>query len=49
MRVYTIRRASDETLLTEVHALGVCVNLATGQPVRWPEQLMADLEPSIST
>jgi acyl-CoA thioester hydrolase len=49
MRVYTIRRVSDDTLLTEVHALGVCVNLATGQPVRWPEQLMADLEPSIST
>lgn len=48
MRIYTIRRASDNTLLSEIHAMGVCVNLANGQPIRWPEPLMADLGPSIA-
>jgi acyl-CoA thioester hydrolase len=49
MRIYTIRRAEDGALLSEIHAMGVCVNLASGQPVRWPEQLMVDLAPSISS
>ena len=49
MRIYTIRRASDNALLSEIHAKGVCVNLATGQPIRWPEELMADLNPSIAS
>jgi acyl-CoA thioester hydrolase len=49
MRVYTIRRASDGALLTEIHAMGVCVNLANGQPMRWPEPLMDDLGPSIAS
>ncbi len=48
MRIYTIRRASDNALLSEIHAMGVCVNLASGQPIRWPEELMADLNPSIA-
>ena len=48
MRIYTIRRVSDNTLLSEIHAKGVCVNLATRQPIRWPEELMADLNPSIA-
>lgn len=48
MRVYTIRRANDGALLAEVHALGVCVNLSTGMPIRFPEALMTALNPSIS-
>jgi acyl-CoA thioester hydrolase len=49
MRVYTIHRASDGTLLTEIHAMGVCVSLDTGQPIRWPEQFMNDLRPSVAS
>ena len=48
MRVYAIRRAVDGVLLAEIHALGVCVDLLTGLPMRFPEPLLIALKPSIS-
>jgi acyl-CoA thioester hydrolase len=47
-RHYTIHRVADGTLLGEVHSLGVWVDLETGQPIRIPEQLLADFAPNIT-
>ena len=46
-RHYQIRRASDGAILVWIHALGVCVELSSGRPIRWPKQFMEDFAPSI--
>ncbi len=47
IRHYAIHRLNDHTLLAEIHALGVWVNLATGQPIRIPTRLIDDFTPNI--
>jgi YbgC/YbaW family acyl-CoA thioester hydrolase len=47
IRHYSIARISDGTQLAQVHALGVWVNLGTGQPIRIPPDLLADFAPNI--
>lgn len=47
-RHYTIQRVSDGALLARVHTLGAWVDLRTGQPVRVPEQMLADFAPNIA-
>jgi acyl-CoA thioester hydrolase len=49
MRVYIIRRSSDGALLVEMHHQGVCVDLASGAPRRFPADFSADLEGSIGS
>jgi acyl-CoA thioester hydrolase len=53
VRHYTIRRDSDSrdtdsTLLARAHVLWVWVDLATGRPIRIPENFLADFGPNIS-
>jgi acyl-CoA thioester hydrolase len=47
MRHYTITRVSDGVLLARVNTLGVWMNLASGQPLRFPPELIADFAPNI--
>ena len=47
LRHYTIRRATDGELLARVQTLGVWVNLATGQPSRFPLSFLTDFAPNI--
>jgi acyl-CoA thioester hydrolase len=47
-RHYTIQRVSDGALLAQVHTLGAWVDLRTGQPMRLPEQMLADFAPNIA-
>ena len=46
-RHYTVKRIGDPEILARVNALGVWVNLATGQPIRIPPDLLADFAPNI--
>ena len=46
MRHYTITRVRDGVLLARVNSLGVWLNLATGQPARFPAELLADFAPN---
>jgi len=48
VRHYTIRRASDQTLLCRANVLGVWVDLASGQPMRITDQFLRDFEPNIA-
>ena len=48
MRHYTVTRTSDGTLLSRVHTLGVWMNLTTGQPARFPAEMLNDFAPNIS-
>ena len=43
-RYYRIRRSSDRSLLVEIHALGVWVDLTTGHPRRFPPQFLEDFK-----
>lgn len=47
-RHYEIRRLSDGALLSQVFTLSVWVSLETGQPVRIPQQFLADIAPQIA-
>lgn len=49
VRHYTIHRASDQTLLCQANMTGVWVDLASGQPMRIPDQFLRDFESNIST
>ena len=42
MRYYQIHRSRDKVLLAEIQALGVWVDLKTGQPERFPAQFLQD-------
>lgn len=46
-RHYTIRRASDNTLLVEANTMGVWVDLETNRPIRIPDCLLEDFSPNI--
>lgn len=46
VRHYTIRRASDQTLLCQTNMLGVWVNLKTGRPARFSAEFLKDFEPN---
>ena len=46
-RHYTIRRVSDEALLTRVDTLGVWVDLTSGRPIRIPPDFLADFAPNL--
>lgn len=48
LRHYTITRATDGALLARMQTLGVWVNLATGQPSRFPPAFLADFAPTIA-
>lgn len=48
-RHYTIDRSSDGVRLAQIRTLGVWVNLKTGQPVRIPAAMLADMSPMIVT
>ncbi len=45
-RHYTIARVSDGVLLARVNTLGVWMNLKTGLPVRFPQELLTDFAPN---
>ncbi len=47
VRHYTIRRITDDELLTRAWALWVWVDLVTGRPVRIPEKFAADFAANI--
>ena len=51
LRHYRITRQAENgdepTTIAWVHALGVCVELATGRPMRWPKEMLADFAPVI--
>lgn len=47
MRYYAITRGSE--LLAQVQALMVCADLASGRPMRIPDEFLADVMPNIST
>lgn len=47
-RHYHIQRARDGATLAWIHALRVCVDLATGKPMRWPKPLLSDIASTIS-
>jgi acyl-CoA thioester hydrolase len=47
LRHYTITRVSDGVLLARVHTLGVWMNLKTGMPARFPQQLLDDFAPNL--
>jgi acyl-CoA thioester hydrolase len=46
-RHYTITRVSDGVLLARMNTLGVWMNLKTGLPLRFPQELLADFAPNI--
>jgi acyl-CoA thioester hydrolase len=48
VRHYTVRKSSDGTLLARAHALWVCVDLATGRPIRIPASFVDDFAANIS-
>jgi acyl-CoA thioester hydrolase len=48
-RHYTIARRRDGALLARVDTLGVWVNLATGRPIRIPDQCATDFAPNVAT
>jgi acyl-CoA thioester hydrolase len=48
LRHYTITRVSDGAPLARVHTLGVWMNLKTGQPARFPAELISDFAPNTS-
>ncbi len=47
VRHYTVRKAGDGALLARAHALWVCVDLATGRPIRIPAGFLADFAANI--
>ena len=47
-RHYTITRVSDGTMLARVHTLSVWMNLQSGRPVRFPDEMLSDFAPSIA-
>lgn len=46
LRHYTITRMRDGVELARVHTLGVWMNIATGQPARFPAQMLHDFAPN---
>ena len=48
MRHFTITRISDSVLLARFNILGVCANINTGMPTRWPQALLQDFAPNIA-
>jgi acyl-CoA thioester hydrolase len=48
-RHYHIRRSSDGADIAMIHALGVCVELSSGRPMRWPKEMLEDFAPGISS
>lgn len=47
VRHYTVKKAGDGALLARAHALWVCVDLATGRPIRIPAGFLADFAANI--
>lgn len=47
-RVFLITRARDGAFLARVTTLGVCMEIATGRPMRFPAEFIADLEPNLA-
>lgn len=47
-RYYEITRPNDQAKIAFVQALGVWVDLKTGQPIRIPKQMIADFSPNRS-
>jgi acyl-CoA thioesterase FadM len=48
LRHYRIQRVSDGRVLSNIHALGVWVNLQSGLPVRFSKQFLEDFQPNIA-
>jgi YbgC/YbaW family acyl-CoA thioester hydrolase len=48
VRHYTVVRVRDGEILARVHALGVWINLRTGQPMHIPPGFMDDFAPNLS-
>lgn len=48
LRHFTITRISDSAQLARINIIGVCANIQTGMPTRWPQELMDDFEPNIA-
>ncbi len=47
-RHYSIKRSRDGAPIAMIHALGVCVELASGRPMRWPKAMLEDFAPGIA-
>ena len=48
LRHFTITRVSDGVELARIHTVGVWINIASGQPMRFPQQLLDDFAPNVS-
>lgn len=48
VRHYRLTRQGDGALIAWVHALGVCVELSTSRPMRWPRKMLVDFAPGIA-
>jgi acyl-CoA thioester hydrolase len=47
-RHFLITRTRDNTVLARMNAMIVCADLTTGRPMRWTEQMRADLAQNVS-
>jgi acyl-CoA thioester hydrolase len=47
-RHFSLHRAGDGALLAQAYTLGAWVDLQTGQPIRIPQQMLADFAPNIA-
>lgn len=47
-RHFALHRARDGALLAQAYTLGAWVDLQTGQPIRIPQQMMADFAPNLA-
>jgi len=48
IRHYTLRRVSDGSLLAQLHAFAVGIDLSAGQPIRIPPRFIANFAANIS-
>jgi len=48
MRHFTIMRLADSVTLARINIFGVCANIQTGLPTRWPPAMLADFAPNIA-
>jgi acyl-CoA thioester hydrolase len=48
MRHFHILRVVDDAMLARITVQGVCANIQTGMPTRWPQELMEDFGPNIA-
>lgn len=48
LRHFTMTRVSDGALLARITIVGVCANIQTGMPMRWPQEMLDDFAPNIA-